>query len=132
MSRILLIIGGVLNILLAAFHVFLGYQIYQIQNIAIFYRALMTMLNVGGTLFIVLFAVASLALTQEMLTTRLGKLVMVFVVLLYASRAFEEIVIAPYYSVYIFGICILMSAIYFVLLVMGRNNQLLVNEEKRN
>jgi hypothetical protein len=78
------------------------------------------MLNAGGTLFIVLFTVASLVFTQEMLTTRLGKLVTLFVVLLYASRAIEEIIVAPQFSSFIFGICILISAIYLALLFYPR------------
>jgi len=131
MSKIILIIGGVLNILLAVFHVFLGYKICQIQDIATNYRALMIMLNVGGTLFIIFFAVASLALTRDMLTTRLGKLVTLFVVLLYASRAIEEVIVSAHFSPFIFGTCILISALYFVLLFIGEKNHLKGNEEQR-
>jgi hypothetical protein len=130
MSRILLIIGGVLNLLLAAFHIFLGYKIYQIRDIAAGYRALMIMLNAGGTLFIVLFTVASLAFIQDMLTTRLGKLVTLFVALLYASRAIEEIIVSPKFSAFIFGICVLISAIYLALLLIGEKNHLISNEEQ--
>jgi hypothetical protein len=116
MSRILLIIGGVLNLLLAAFHIFLGYTIYQIQDIAANYRALMIMLNAAGTLFIILFTVASFVFIQDMLTTRLGKLLISFVALFYASRAIEEIIVSPQFSLFIFVICVLISAIYVVLL----------------
>ncbi len=120
MSKILLITGGVLNVLLAAFHVFLGYKIYLIQDTAANYRALMIMLNSGVTLLIVLFAVASLVYVHDMLTTRLGKLVMLFAALLYASRGIEEIIVAIQFSSFIFGICILMSAIYIALFFIPR------------
>jgi hypothetical protein len=122
MSRIFLIIGGVINVLFVLFHIFLGYNIYQIQNIAVEYRSLMTMLNVGGVLFIALFAIASLGYTQEMLTTRIGSLVTLFVVLLYGSRALEEIVVSSHFSTVIFTACIIVAVVYIIPLVIGRKN----------
>ena len=132
MSRTLIIIGGVLNVILALFHIFLGYQIYLIQDTAENYRALMIMLNAGGTLFIVLFSVASLAFIKDMLTTQLGKLVILFVVLLYASRAIEEIIISPHFSLLIFTICLLIAAIYFSLLFIRKKNNPVVNLKQQN
>ncbi len=67
-------IGGALNSVMAAFHVFLGYKIQLFSDIGEGSRTLMSMLDAGGTLFIVLFAVASLAFTEDMLSTKLRKL----------------------------------------------------------
>lgn len=131
MSKVLLIIGGIFNSLLAVFHVFLGYQIFQIKDIAEGYRALMLMLNAGGTLFIILFAVASLGYVQEMLTTKLGKLISLFVFLLYASRAVEEVIISPEFSLAIFAVCLVIAAIYLVLWLLPMQKQSIVTEKDK-
>jgi len=130
MSRALLITGGVLNSLLAVFHVFLGHSIYRIRDVAAGYRALMIMLNAGGTLFIVLIALASLALTKDMLTTKLGKLVTLFTFLLYASRALEEVTVSTQFSITIFGTCIVISAIYAVLFFLPRQTPVGTDERR--
>ncbi|MFZ5518045.1 MAG: hypothetical protein ACOY90_15475 [Candidatus Zhuqueibacterota bacterium] len=129
MSKILLIIGGIFNSLLAVFHVFLGYQIFQIKDMAEGYRALMIMLNAGGTLFIILFATASLGFATEMLTTRLGKLISLFVFLLYASRAIEEAIISPEFSLAIFAICIVIAAIYLVVWLLPHQKKSIITDK---
>ena len=131
MSKVLLIIGGIFNSLLAVFHVFLGYQIFQIKDIAEGYRALMLMLNAGGTLFIILFAVASLGYVKEMLTSKLGKLISLFVFLLYASRAIEEVIISPEFSLAIFAVCLVIAAIYLVLWLLPMQKQSIVTEKNK-
>jgi hypothetical protein len=115
MNRILLRIGGWANALFVVFHVWLGYQIHTSPGIATGDRPLMEMLNAGGVLFILLFAVGSLCYAKEMLEKKLGRLVLLFVFLLYGSRAVEEIVIAPRFSPGIFVICSLLAGLYFVL-----------------
>ena len=114
MQRTLLIVGGVFNALFFLFHIFLGYQIYLIQNIDSESRALMEMLNVGGCLMIAFFAVASLAYIEELASTRLGKLVILLVVFLYGSRAVEEFVVSSIPSIAIFATCLAMTIIYLV------------------
>jgi hypothetical protein len=78
----------------------------------------MAMLNAGGTLMIVFFAAASFACASDLLATRLGKMVLALVSLLYDSRAVEEIVIAPRFSVVIFGVCVIIALIYLSLLLL--------------
>lgn len=131
MKKMLLIIGGILNSLLAVFHVFLGYQIFQIKDIAEGYRALMLMLNAGGTLFIILFAIASLGFSKDMQTTKLGKLISLFVFLLYASRAVEEVIISPEFSAAIFAVCLAIAAIYLVLWLHPMQKQSIVTEKDK-
>jgi hypothetical protein len=115
MNRILLRIGGAVNALFVIFHVWLGYQIHTSPGIAAGDRPLMEMLNVGGVLFILMFAVSSLYYVEEMLGTKLGRLGLLFVFLLYGSRAVEEIIISPRFSPVIFIICALLAALYLVL-----------------
>jgi hypothetical protein len=116
MAKKMLTIGGVLNLILTAFHVFLGFQIYNITGIAPQLHELLIMLNVGGTLFILLFTIASFFYIQDMLTTRLGKLLIRFVVLLYASRAVEEILIVSEFNMVICIVCLAIAAVYASLL----------------
>lgn len=75
-------------------------------------HALMEMLAVGGTLMIAFATWASLCPSKDMLGTRLGTGTIVFIILIYLSRAVEEIVIAPDFSPLIFGACLLMVAVY--------------------
>jgi hypothetical protein len=118
MHRPLLIIGGVLNSFLAAFHVLLGYRIHMISGVTPDLRALMEMLNAGGALMIIFFAVGSLGFASDVLGTRLGKLFMCLVVALYVSRAVEEIVLSPRFSAIIFGVCVLIALVYAALLLV--------------
>ncbi|MCG2812093.1 MAG: hypothetical protein L6428_11680 [Candidatus Aminicenantes bacterium] len=97
------------------FHVWLGYHIHTSPGIAAGDRPLMEILNAGGVLFILFFAVSSLCYAEEVLGTRLGRLVLFFVFLLYGSRAIEEIVIAPQFSPAIFIACALLAGLYLVL-----------------
>jgi len=122
MAKILLITGGVLNLILMLFHVFLGYQISLIDNIAPGYKELMIMLNVGGTLFILLFTISSLFFIKDMLTTALGKLLIIFIIILYVSRALEEVFIVSQFSMSIFMACLFISLIYIVILTTHRKN----------
>ena len=115
MNRILLRVGGVVNAFFVLFHVWLGYQIHTSPGIAAGNRPLMEMLNAGGVLFILLFAISSLCYAQEMLGTRLGRTMFFFVFLLYGSRAIEEIIIAPQFSPAIFIICALLAGLYLIL-----------------
>jgi hypothetical protein len=118
MHRPLLLVGGALNTLLALFHVFLGWKIHHFPGLAPGYKALMEMLNAGGTLMIVLFAVASLACVEEMLSTRLGKLMLGCVFAVYFSRAVEEIIVSPRFSPGIFAVCLLIAVVYLMVLVV--------------
>jgi hypothetical protein len=115
MNRILLRVGGVVNALFVIFHVWLGYQIHTSPGIGAGDRPLMEMLNAGGVLFILFFAIGSLCYAQEMLGTKLGRLVLLFVFLLYGSRAVEEMVISPRFSPAIFIVCALLAGLYMVL-----------------
>ena len=118
MHRPLLIVGGILNSMLALFHVSLGRQIQVLPGVTPDQRALMEMLNAGGTIMIVFFAVGSFGFASDLLNTKLGKLFLGFVSVLYISRAVEEIVLSPRFSAVIFGVCVLIALIYLALLLV--------------
>lgn len=121
LAKILLLSGGVVNALFVLFHVWLGWQIHHLPGLAPDVRALLTMLNRGETLFILLIAAASLTLPSEILVTRLGRGLLWFVAALYFSRTAAEAVVAPRFSVAIFATCFAVGAIYVaVALLSGR------------
>jgi hypothetical protein len=120
MNRILLRVGGVVNAFFVIFHVWLGYRIHTSTGIAVGNRPLMEMLNAGGVLFILFFSISSLCYAQEILGTKLGRLVLLFVFLLYGSRAIEEIIISPRFSPVIFIVCALLAGLYLALYIRIR------------
>lgn len=120
MNRILLRIGRVVNAFFVIFHMWLGYMIHTSPGIAVGNRPLMEMLNVGGVLIILLFAVSSICYVDEMLGTKLGRLMLLFIVLFNGSRAAEEIVISPGFSPVIFIVCALLAGLYLILNLRAR------------
>lgn len=117
MNKALILAGGGLNALFAVLHVWLGWQIHLISNLPPGYKALLEMLNVGGTIFIAFFAYASFFCLRDLLDTALGKAVLFVVFLLYTTRAIEEVIIAPRFSPLIFVLCLIVGAIYLVALL---------------
>ncbi|HAE59238.1 MAG TPA: hypothetical protein DCG54_06955 [Anaerolineae bacterium] len=116
MSKRLLWAGGGFNVLLMIFHIWLGWQIQLIPDLSPDYKALMQMLNVGVILILVFATYASLFCIRDLLTTGLGKLTMLVIALFYATRAGEEIILAPEFSAVIFGICLIVAVIYLLAL----------------
>jgi hypothetical protein len=79
MSKVLLIVGGVLNTLFFIFHLAMGYQIHHLTQVAPAYRSLMEALDIGGVLFIFFFAYVSFFHGKELLETGLGHIILVLV-----------------------------------------------------
>ena len=61
MNRVLLVIGAVINVIFGLFHIFLGYPISRIPDLARGYRGLRRALNVGGTLVIFFMSIGSMS-----------------------------------------------------------------------
>lgn len=118
MKRVLLILGGILNTIFFLFHILLGYRIQHIPNLQPNVTGLLQALNVGGTLFIFFFAVASLLLQQDLTETKLGRSVLGLVVLLFASRAAEEFILFRF-NPWIFVSCLLVAVVYAAVLVIS-------------
>lgn len=114
MTKALLIAGAALNFLFGLLHIFLGWQIWHAAAPR-GTRALMFALNLGGMLLIFFLAYASAVCRREIMTTRLGRGVLVLAVLLYLSRAVEEVAIFGL-SPAILVACLLVGGIYTVLL----------------
>jgi hypothetical protein len=117
MSRVLIAVGAMLNFLFGLFHIWLFWHIHRSANIAAGTKGLILALNVGGTLLIFFVAIASAFYAREILTTGIGRLVLLLGALLYLSRAAEEFVWFRFSPVIFFS-CLLVGLIYTVLLFM--------------
>jgi hypothetical protein len=121
---ILLRIGGAANVIFFLFHLLMGWQLHGLTRVGPEIRSLLEMLNGGGALFILLLTVASLALTTEVLTTRLGRTVMASAAALYLLRALAEVVVSPRCNVAILGTCLFTGLVYLVALVLAHRTPL--------
>jgi hypothetical protein len=115
-SKTLLQIGGALSAVFFLFHLFLGWQIHH-WNMPVNIRALLEMFNGGGAVFILFLAVASLALTRDVLTTSLGRAVLGLGAATFLFRAIAETCISPVFHPVIFGTCLITGAFYLGSLV---------------
>jgi hypothetical protein len=118
MSKRLLLIGGIMNGFFTVFHIWLGWQIQMLPDLLPDYKALMQMLNVAGVLVIAFATFVSFFCARDLLTPGLGKATLILIALFYATRAAEEIVLAPNFSPMIFGICLVVAIVY-ILAVAG-------------
>jgi hypothetical protein len=112
MKQTLLVVGGVVNVLFGLLHIWLGWEFHRATHLSPDDRALIEMLNVGAILFVFFFAYASFFCRKELLSTALGKAVLVLILLMYLSRAVEEIILSPTFSIVIFATCLLVVGIY--------------------
>jgi len=73
--------------------------------------------------FVFFFAYASFFCTKEMLTTWLGKAVLALTLLSYLSRAAEEVILAPTFSIAIFATCLLVAGVYLAAILSKGGSQ---------
>lgn len=119
-AKVILIIGGVFQVALGLFHILLGRAIQLGTTMDLDEKALFHMLNVAGTIMVFFFAYVSFFNQKELLTTRLGKSVLVFIMLIYFSRALEEFIF-PGFDVIIFSLCVFVGLLYlFVPFIPGQ------------
>jgi len=123
MNQTLLVVGGSLNVLFGLLHIWMGWGFHQATNLSRDYRAVLEMLNVGTMLFVFFFAYASFFCAREMLTTWLGKAVLVLILLSYLSRAVEEVILSPTFSVAIFATCLLVAGVYLAAILWKGGSQ---------
>jgi len=118
MARALLVVGGILNLAFAAFHIGLFRGIQASTSLSPSAKGLIYALNGAGTLFIVFFVVVSLFFRNDLLNTRLGKLTLGLVAVLYLSRAAEEFFLFKFTPA-IFGPCAVVGGLYVAILLMA-------------
>ena len=123
MNQTLLMTGGSLNVLFGLLYIWMGWGFHHATNLSKDYRAVLEMLNVGTILFVFFFAYASFFCAKEILTTWLGKAVLVLILLVYLSRAVEEIILAPTFSIAIVATCLLVAGVYLAAILWKGGSQ---------
>jgi hypothetical protein len=118
-TRVTILTGGVLNLLLALFHIYLCYVIFKAYASADFYP-LMQMLAIAGTVFIFFLAYTSLFCATELMKGSLGMTVIMLNILLYLSRALGEVILFPHPKPIIIGLCILLVLMYGYVFFNGK------------
>jgi hypothetical protein len=103
--------GGVLNLLLAIFHIVLCRMIYGAYHTADFYP-LMQMLAVADALFIWFLALTSLVFREKLAMTSIGRSILLLNVVLYIVRVIGEFVLFPHPKPVIFIGCGLLAVLY--------------------
>jgi hypothetical protein len=89
MSKILLRTAGVFNILFGFLHILMGILATNYPKDILY---LLRVLNVAVGLTVLFFAYVSFWCQRDLLTTRLGKSMLVLMGLFYLVRAFEELI----------------------------------------
>ena len=124
MAKKLIIIGGVLNGVLALFHL-MFWKLFDwpesLVTLSPDNQAIMQVLAIHGTYIIALFTVLSLCFAQDLLTTRLGRVITLSISLFYYIRCFNEVIfwnITEPSSIIIFLFCLAIALLYTIPLRM--------------
>ena len=95
MMETLIKAGGLYNLVLVVFHL-LFWQLFNwkddLRSLSFNNRAIMQVVNLSLTLVFVLFAYVSLAQVDALLTTPLGKSLLVFMALFWLARCVMQVV----------------------------------------
>ncbi len=117
MLNALLILNGVIQLAFALFHVQLGMAISRVTGIGDA-RPLMIALNASGTGMFFFFAYASLVPRRQLVTTHLGRAVLVLIAVTYLVRAAEEAVIF-HFNPLVFWSCLGVGLLNLVILALS-------------
>ncbi len=109
--RVVITSGGILNLLLALFHIFLCYQVAIAYSGTPSYP-LTQMLAIGGFLMIAFLAWTSLVHPSDLVQSKSGASILVLNILVYVSRVVEEFVLAPRVSYLIVVLCTIIAVLY--------------------
>jgi hypothetical protein len=113
MGTLLLTVGAVTQIAFGVFHVWLGRVIRVSPTLAPADRELMQIFNVAVLITVLFFAYVSLFHRVVMLSTRLGRAMLVFIAAYYVTRAGIALLVADP-SLPILGLCLGVAALYVV------------------
>lgn len=119
MNKGLLIAGGVFNILFSALHIMMGWQIPMAPGLPEGIEPLLQMLNLAVALSVIYFVVVSFACQGDLQASRLGRMTLGFIAIFYLARAAGEFIFSSGPNFIIFAICLLVAALYGV--VLGRS-----------
>jgi hypothetical protein len=117
--RAAILTGGVLNLLLALFHIFLCYKIYVAQSGSPIYP-LLEMLAICGTLMIFFLAATSLLYRTELVTAKIGQPIILLNIAVYLSRTLGEFILFSQQNFLIIVVCSFLTILYVYIFIVGR------------
>lgn len=87
--------GGFYHIGLVVFHL-MFWRIFnwdtELESLSFINKAIMQVINISLTIVFVIFAFISLAYTEELLTTSLGRALVILIALFWLARSIQQIV----------------------------------------
>jgi len=120
MNKILLIIGGIINVMMVLFHLSF-WKIFNwsesLKCLNFMDRGIIQVLNVHVAFAVLVFAVVSIFYYKELISTKLGKIMLISISVYYFLRAANQLIffdITELSSIIIFIGCIIIGAIYLV------------------
>lgn len=126
MPRILILIGGIINALLAVFHLFF-WKLFdwsgQLALLSEENRAIMQVLNIGVIFGLVVFAILSIAFRDDLLETKLGRFITGAIAGFYLLRAVCQLIFwgSGTESVITFIVLLLVAFLYDVSLHLTKH-----------
>lgn len=120
MNKILLIIGGIINVMMVLFHLSFWKIFNWSENLKCLNfmdRGIIQVLNVHVAFAVLVFAVVSIFYYKELISTKLGKIMLISISVYYFLRAANQLIffdITVRSSTIIFIGCIIIGAIYLV------------------
>jgi hypothetical protein len=118
MSKILLVVAGIANLLFALFHIAMFWGIGHMPNVAEHIRSGMYTFNMLAVLALAFLAYALLARGKDVMTTGLGAATLAFGALVYLPRAAKDLVSMD--IGWTFAICTAVGLLHALLLVQVR------------
>jgi hypothetical protein len=112
-KSILLIIGGVIQVLIVALHIGIFYGIAVHSGLPANAQVTVHIFNAAVTVTVIFFAYVSLVRRNELIGTNLGRIVMWFIAVFYLQRGFVELFLRGFNPVNL-GLSIIIAALYAV------------------
>lgn len=122
MKKLLLTMGGVFHLLFGVFHIYLIRAIQVSSTLPPENRPLMHVFNISLTLIVLFFAYVSFFCQRDLLTTKLGKSILLLIGLYYLIRAADEFIFFKF-SFVPFLPCLLVGGIYVALLILANSRE---------
>jgi hypothetical protein len=113
-------IAGVLNLLAGAFHILLGHLLVLPEGTPEFVRATIVMLNMVAIMSFLFIGLAMTFMASEVVSTSIGKLMVLYGALMYLVRAFEEAMLSPTASKAIITICVVVGLVHLAAFLLLR------------
>jgi hypothetical protein len=112
-KSILLVIGGVIQILIIALHISIYFGIASSPDLAASTKVSLHIFNSAVLATVVFFATVSLFRRRDLLGTNLGRIVSWFIAVFYLQRGFVELFLRGFNPVTL-GLSIIIAALYAV------------------